>query len=149
MFKYRKLSEEKCKQLNRLAFRDPEQGGSVDFLKNNVAVISDDDYYCLFRFLPNHEFIQLQKYKLYALFYGDNYVVVSVHIEDGHEKIVGSVKHETMIIDIKKNALLEADSKLLMVLKTALVESVQNHFPQNRVFATETLCTVIYDGREI
>ncbi len=42
MFKYRKISEEKCKQLNQIDFCDPEQGGAVDFLKNNVAVISDE-----------------------------------------------------------------------------------------------------------
>lgn len=43
MFKYRKISEEKCKQLNQIDFCDPEQGGAVDFLKNNVAVISDEN----------------------------------------------------------------------------------------------------------
>lgn len=151
IFRHRRISDEKAKQLNSLKFINPEKGDIVDFSISNFAVLSDDDYYCLTYYYPTGEFIRefgVPKYITYVLFYGSNYVILKIHTERLEDEIVGDAFYLRRDIYIEKNDFFEKqkNEKIMLALKEALVAKNQPHSTDNY---EGTICKVYYNGEEI
>lgn len=151
MFKYRKLSDNKIEKLNNIRYQNPERGGVVDFRGKNCAVISDDEEYCLFEFLPIPSEIDYGRDTKCTFFYGDNFIELEMSVEEGYERIIGGIKHRTKIIEIRRNEYFDKKENLglLIKLKEALIENEQVHYLNDNCEKKMILCTVKYDGREI
>ncbi len=130
-FEYRKISEERCKEIDSWEIHDPYGYGKV-FKAERVNFVTSMDESLLFcqAFMPRHDDVSLGvKGFTYLFVEGNDYYLFEFECKDVKDNEIDGIKHRYMKINIlKQNFIEESENKreLLDILKSMISKYEEN-----------------------